>query len=160
MQNFKAIKLRKGMKKEEINSMIGDYILFNDEEFKSYDYNHNWICKGKRENGCGNIIANRKWNNIRIRGSILCDYCRKDIEIYCNDINKIYLKPSTNKHEVNKIIDKWLFLKDDIYINSMYKHNWKCKCGQVIPNRTWSSIKRGYIHCKKCSYKKRISIEK
>lgn len=69
------------------------------------------------------------------------------------NIENITLIKGTNKEDVNKLISKWLTLEDDIYMGNNYKHNWKCKCGNIIEGRMWDKIKsRNSILCKECLY--------
>ena len=136
MEELKFISLKKGMRKEHVNKLIGNWILLEDEKYEGNNHPHNWKCK------CGSSIPGRQWSNIRTRGSIKCDKCKHGIKDTYNNLKEIYLKPGMKKDEVNSIIERWILLEDEKYEGSRHKHNWKCKCGNSIKkSRTWSVIK-------------------
>lgn len=59
-----------------------------------------------------------------------------------------------SKDEINKLVDKCIELDDEVYIGVEFKHNWKCRCGNMIECRSWHNIKeRNSIQCKTCLYK-------
>lgn len=62
---MKRFSITKGMSKFKINSIVGEYILLEDEEFKGNAYKHNWKCK------CGKIFK-REWRVIRDNNSTNC----------------------------------------------------------------------------------------
>ena len=77
------------------------------------------------------------------------------------DIKDIKLTKGMNKSEVNNLVSQWLEFLDEKYLGSKYKHNWKCKCGDVF-QRDWGKIReRTSVKCEKCvyKYKRPISIE-
>ena len=78
------IKLRKGMTKDEVDNLIGEWISFEDDTYLGNNHKHKWRCK------CGNIIENKTWSNIRERRSIKCSRCKY------NEIEERY------KYEVEK----------------------------------------------------------
>lgn len=53
----------------------------------------------------------------------------------------IKLRKGMNKDKVNELINEWLTLEDNIYLGNSYKHNWRCKCGNVFIRR-WSDVKQ------------------
>ena len=55
-------------------------------------------------------------------------------------IGDIKLKKEMTKEEVNGLIGEWLTLEDEVYLAANYKHNWKCKCGNIFKRR-WDNIK-------------------
>ena len=74
MKKLAKIKLRKGMSKEEVNSLLKEYnIEFNDTNFENMKHPHNWTCK------CGNPIKNRRWDTVRGDNKkpprLKCDIC-------------------------------------------------------------------------------------
>lgn len=68
------------------------------------------------------------------------------------DIKDVKLRKGMNRDEVNELISKWLTLEDDIYLGNRYKHNWRCKCGNVFI-RQWVVItdKTTTQRCNSCS---------
>lgn len=72
--NIKDVKLRKGMKREEVNELVFTWIMLEDSIYMGNRYPHNWRCK------CGNIIENRMWSNIKRRTtSLSCLKCNKKL---------------------------------------------------------------------------------
>lgn len=62
------------------------------------------------------------------------------------------------KNEVNAILKNNLFLVDDIYNGSTYKHNWKCSCGREF-QRTWTSIKnKKQWKCRRCLFNVKYNV--
>ena len=67
------------------------------------------------------------------------------------DIKDAKIKKGMTRHEVNELISEWILLEDSIYQGNKYKHNWKCKCGNMIERRMWNTIKTKHsIRCKGC----------
>ncbi|MGO1042141.1 hypothetical protein ACTPEO_05340 [Clostridioides difficile] len=67
-KSISDVRIGKGMTKDEINKVIGKWLLLEDEIYLSWDFEHNWKCK------CGNIFQ-RKWNYIQFSSSINCKNC-------------------------------------------------------------------------------------
>ncbi|HSQ89721.1 hypothetical protein, partial [Romboutsia sp.] len=66
-----------------------------------------------------------------------------------------YVKPKSgmNKNEVNELTKDYIYLCDDVFIDIRHKHNWKCKCGNIIYSRKWVDIKfKQAIKCEECKY--------
>lgn len=82
--NIKDIKLRKGMTRDEVNGLIGEYGKLHDEIYLGNSYSHDWVC------GCGDIIKSKRWSTVREYGLIKCDKCKY------NEIEQRY------KYEVEK----------------------------------------------------------
>ena len=57
-------------------------------------------------------------------------------------IKDIELRKGMSKEEVNELISEWLLLEDDILGKTIDKHNWKCKCGNIIKGKSWHTIRR------------------
>lgn len=55
-------------------------------------------------------------------------------------LKSIKLKKGMTKDEVNKLISDCILLEDDVYLGALYKHHWKCLCGNVFL-RIFSDIK-------------------
>ena len=69
-------------------------------------------------------------------------------------IKDIKLKKGMSRDEVNDLIGEWLTLEDEIYLGNKYKHNWRCKCGNVF-KKTWQHIKYyNQINCGCIEYNK------
>ncbi|MGL4801909.1 MAG: hypothetical protein ACRC18_06560 [Cetobacterium sp.] len=82
-------------------------------------------------------------------------------------IKYVRLRKGMNINEVNELISNWLLLEDDIYLGNHYKHNWKCKCGNIIKDRTWDNMmhspgSRACVHCRriKTINRHRYEVEK
>lgn len=56
--SIKDIKLIKGMVKEEVNGLIGEWLTLEDEVYVNAKHKHNWKCK------CGNVFE-RTWNSLK-----------------------------------------------------------------------------------------------
>lgn len=65
---IKDIKLEKGMKRDDVNKLIGEWVELLDEEFLGGKYKHNWKCK------CGESFI-RVWDKIKYYESITCLSC-------------------------------------------------------------------------------------
>lgn len=52
-------------------------------------------------------------------------------------VKSIKLTKGMSRNEVNKLTFSWIKLADDVYMGSNYKHNWQCKCGNIIESRKW-----------------------
>lgn len=60
-------------------------------------------------------------------------------------------------NEVNELTKEYILLEDEVYLGNVYKHKWRCLCGNIIEGRMWSNIKRrNNTKCKKCVYNGRI----
>lgn len=71
------------------------------------------------------------------------------------NIKDITLKKGMLKDDVNELISEWLLLEDSVFMGSTYKHDWVCKCGEIIKNRQWQTIKRyDSINCGCAEYEK------
>lgn len=58
------------------------------------------------------------------------------------DIKDVKLRKGMNKEVVNTLISEWIeLIEDDVYLGDRYRHNWKCKCGNIITNRMFRSIR-------------------
>lgn len=69
-------------------------------------------------------------------------------------IKDIELRKGMSKEEVNELISEWLLLEDDILGKTIDKHNWKCKCGNIIKGKSWHTIKRSSnARCNLCERK-------
>ena len=76
-------------------------------------------------------------------------------------VKSIKLTKGMSRNEVNKLTFNWIKLADDVYMGSNYKHNWQCKCGNIIESRKWEKIKdRNSILCIECIYKNRKNKHK
>lgn len=69
------------------------------------------------------------------------------------DIKDIKLRKGMSREEVNELISEHGKLHDEIYLGNSYKHDWICKCGDIIRSKRWTTIKRNnLIKCDKCKY--------
>lgn len=73
--SIKNFTLKKWSTKEEVNSIIGEYITLEDDVYLGNNIRHRWKCKR-----CGNIFE-KKWMHIRACGIYYCKDCKQeDIE--------------------------------------------------------------------------------
>lgn len=63
-----SINIVKGMTKEEVNNLVGKWIMLEDDVYLGSKYKHTWRCE------CGNVFQ-RNWSHIKHRKSILCEKC-------------------------------------------------------------------------------------
>lgn len=70
------------------------------------------------------------------------------------NIKDIKLKKGMSRDKVNELIGEWLTLEDDVYLGANYKHNWKCKCGNIFERRCADIKKRNNIDCGCIEYNK------
>lgn len=80
------------------------------------------------------------------------------------NIKDVKLIKGMSKKEVNNLISEALTLEDDVYLGNRYKHNWKCKCGNVF-SRKWGNIRHNKSDCGCVKYNKeeqryRYEVEK
>ena len=70
------------------------------------------------------------------------------------EIKDIKLRKWMSREEVNGLIGEWLILEDEMYLGNRYKHNWRCKCGNIFI-RQWGNIKfNARIDCGCIEYNK------
>ncbi|HBG3789744.1 TPA: hypothetical protein KQC30_002280 [Clostridioides difficile] len=146
----KDVKLKKGMCRDEVNKLLKENdvdLELVDEIYGGVDYKYNWRCE------CGEVFI-RTWYKIKSRKSIRCLKCVKNIKDEYKNISEVRISKGMSKDRVNKFIDKWLLLADDIYLGNKYKHNWRCKeCGKTFEAK-WSDIQGKWknLKCKSCKY--------
>lgn len=74
------------------------------------------------------------------------------------NLKDIKIRKFMSRSDVNILISNYIELIDDIYQGNDYPHNWKCKCGEIIPSRRWGNIRsRNSIECEKCVKQKTIN---
>lgn len=134
---LKYIKLKKGMTRDEVNDLIGEWILFEDEQYINNKHKHNWKCN------CGEVYM-RRWTDVRNGNN--CKH-RKVEERYKYEVEKDgdyeYIK-SFKKGEIlpnGKIINK------NPYIQVKHKY-----CGSIYEVQAGSFINIG-TRCTKCCIK-------
>ncbi len=143
----KDVKLKKGMCRDEVNRLLKEHdvdLELVDEIYGGALEVSNWKCK------CDNVFK-RAWSKIKARESIRCLKCINGIKDEYENISEVRISKGMSKDRVNKFIDKWLLLADDIYLGNKYQHNWRCKeCGKVFEAK-WSDIQRWkYLECQNC----------
>lgn len=87
--NIKDVRLKKGMSREEVNELIGNWLTLEDNIYFGSKYRHNWKCK------CGNVFG-RNFNDIKGTQCVICNDC-KDSDLYkvkieSSDIAYTYIK--------------------------------------------------------------------
>lgn len=60
-----SVKLVKGMCKDDVNKLVGEWVVFEDDEYINNSYAHQWKCK------CGKVFK-RTWGHMKGRSSIDC----------------------------------------------------------------------------------------
>ena len=63
--DIKDVRLRKGMSRDEVNELIGQWLTFEDDVYLRNNYKHHWRCK------CGNLFE-RRYADIKRRSNIDC----------------------------------------------------------------------------------------
>lgn len=136
-----------GSTNEVVNELLGGVIEFLDDIYINTKHNHKWKCN------CGNIIEKRTMRSVK-KGYVICESCKYNIKSKYSNIDEITLFKGSTKEEVNRTIGQWVKLKDELYLGHRYKHNWICKCGNTIENRTWGNMKRDtrLATCNSCRY--------
>lgn len=137
--SIKDIKLRKGMVKDEVNELIGEWLTFEDGVYLGTRHKHNWRCK------CGNVFS-RLWDDIRRNNRINCG---------CIEYNKAeqrykYEVEKTGEYEYIRSYRKCDTLPNGKIIGDMYYLQVKHKyCGSVYEVKV-----NGFINernrCSKC----------
>ena len=148
------VTLHKHTRKEYINEILKNKnvnLLFEDEIYMGNNHNHNWKCR------CGNIFK-RRWMYIRANGNICCKDCSRNIKDEYQNLSDVYIDKTMSKNHINSLISKWILLEDEVYLGANYKHNWKCKCGNIIENKPWDKIKQ-YSSNLKCEECQKIKIK-
>ena len=115
--NIKDVRLRKGMSRDEVNELIGEWLTLEDDVYLGSNYKHNWRCM------CGDIFT-RVWNNINSNNRIDCG---------CIEYNK---QEQRYKYEVEKD-------GEYEYIKSFRKGD-KLPNGRIVKDHTYIQIKHGY----------------
>ncbi len=60
--SIKDIKLRKGMSRDEVNNLIGEWLTLEDDIYLGARHKHKWRCE------CDNVFE-RRWDGIGRRNS-------------------------------------------------------------------------------------------
>lgn len=138
--------LKKGMSKEDVNTLVGEYIYFEDDIFLGSEYKHSWRCK------CGNLFK-RQWGNARYNSNFDCGCIRRNQEElkYKEEIE------STDEYEYIRSFRKGDILPNGKTIRSrnqyvQIKHKY---CNRIYEVQIASFARRG-DRCTKCcgSYEK------
>lgn len=59
--------------------------------------------------------------------------------------------PRYNKEKINEMLkEKNICLIDEKYLGYRYKHNWRCKCGEIFTRDFTTINNKGYCYCNKC----------
>lgn len=82
--SIKDIKLKKGMTKDEVNNLIGEWLILEDDVYLGNSYKHSWTCK------CGELIKGRRWTTIA--GNETSSKCKNVIRRSLRKFIKIILK--------------------------------------------------------------------
>lgn len=77
-------------------------------------------------------------------------------------LDELIINKGQNKYELNKVFEKSnvnIKLYDEIYLGNTYKHNWKCKCGDIMIGKRYSTIRTSFVNngeyiCDKCKREK------
>ena len=115
--NIGEIKLTKGMTKEEVNELIGEWLTLEDDVYLGNSYKHSWTCK------CGNVFI-RRWGSISSQNRINCG---------CIEYNK---QEQRYKYEVEKD-------GEYEYIRSFRKGD-KLPNGELVRKHPYIQVKHKY----------------
>lgn len=157
--SIKNIKLIKGMRKEDVNKLIIEYLEFLDDEYLGSGYKHNWKCK------CGNTFI-RRWNDLRRHENVKCidciyikecKVCGK--EVYCKGLclkhyyqfknhGKFLDNSPITTHDTNEII-KYEDYAEMIILNRRYEEKARVKIDlddvETVQNLKWTIDGNGYV---------------
>ncbi|MCI9976452.1 zinc-ribbon domain-containing protein [Clostridioides difficile] len=140
-KEIRNVRLKKHMKKQEVNKLIGRYLKLMEDIYLGNDYYHNWKCQ------CGNILNKKKWNHIRYYSYIGCEKCKykKIKERHKREIER------NGKYEyINSYFKGDTLPNGDIVKNTQTKVLIKHKfCGSIYIIRYSNFINEGHecIHC-------------
>lgn len=139
--SIKDIKLKKGMTKDEVNNLIGEWLILEDDVYLGNSYKHSWTCK------CGELIKGRRWTTIAgNETSSKCKKCNKKVveEIHKNNIEKYndfeYLKTLYT----NDILPNGKVINRETYVQVKHKY-----CGEIYFVRSRNFSNKIYT-CSKC----------
>lgn len=137
---FKDIKLKKGMTKEEVNELIKDYVLFEDEIYLGASYKHSWKCLK-----CGEVFK-RSFASIRTNLLFDCGCVRynKIEETYKYKVEKTGEYEYIRSFRKGDTLPNGKVAKSSQYIQIKHKY-----CCSVYFITLHSLINRG-IRCGKC----------
>ena len=138
------IKLKKGMTKEEVNELISEWITLEDEKYISPKFEHNWKCK------CGNIIKNRRWENIYYNTSTYtCDSCKhnKVEQRYRYEVEKDGDYEYIRSYRKGETLPDGRMVKSAAYIQIRHKY-----CGNIYETASTTFINKKK-RCGKCCQK-------
>lgn len=115
--SIKDIKLKKGMSREEVNELIGEWLTLEDEMYSGVKPKHTWRCK------CGNVFE-RTWDSVKHQNATDCGCVRH------NEQEERY------KHEVEKT-------GEYEYIRS-YRRGDRLPNGKIVGDVTYIQVKHKY----------------
>lgn len=137
--SIKDVKLRKGMVKDEVNNLIGEYGKLHDEIYLGNSYSHDWVCS------CGDIIKSKRWSTVREYGLIKCDKCKynETEQRYKYEVEKTGEYEYIRSYRKGDKLPNGRIVSDKVYIQVKHKY-----CGSIYTIRTDSFINR----CDECSH--------
>lgn len=137
--NIKDVKLRKGMVKDEVNELIGEWLTLEDDVYLVGDSDHNWKCK------CGNVF-NRRWFSIKHNNQINCgcvEYNQQE-ERYKYEVEKTGEYEYIRSYRRGDVLPNGKVVGDSPYIQIKHKY-----CGSIYEITSNSFINQ-YRRCVKC----------
>lgn len=141
---IKDILITKGMTRDEVNELVGNYLKFIDNKIENTHYAHKWKCK------CGNTFK-RPWSRIKYNKNCICEECRKQSQInaYIEEVEKDGDYEYIRYYKNGDILPSGKIVKGSPYIQVKHKY-----CGSIYEIKTRSFI-NNKGKCNKCcgSYK-------
>lgn len=137
--SIKDIKLRKGMSREEVNALIGEWLTLEDDVYLFGDRDHNWKCK------CGNIFK-RRWFSIKHNNQINCGCAeyKEQEERYKYEVEKNGEYEYIRSFRKGDVLPNGKIVGDSPYIQVKHKY-----CGSVYEVTSNNFINQNR-RCTKC----------
>ncbi|HBE9985023.1 hypothetical protein C4207_01270 [Clostridioides difficile] len=138
----KDVKLKKGMRRDEVNRLLKENdvdLELVDEIYGGNNFNHKWKCE------CGNIIEKRTWTTVKDKGALRCNKCKYSI---IKEKHKIEVEKDSDYEYIDS------YFKGDILENGKksrtvcikIKHKY-CKSIYVVSANAFINMKQ---RCPKC----------
>ena len=137
--NIKDVNFKKGMVKDEVNELIGEWLILEDDVYLGAHHKHNWKCK------CGNVF-DRRWNNIKRNNNSDCgcvEYNQQE-ERYKYEVEKTGEYEYIRSYRRGDVLPNGKVVGDSPYIQIKHKY-----CGSIYEVVASEFIKVGQ-RCGKC----------
>lgn len=136
--SIKDIKLRKGIVKEKVNNLIGEWLTLEDDIYLGANYKHMWKCM------CGNLFE-RTWRSIKQNEYIDCGCIKynEEEQRYKYEVEKTGEYEYIRSYRKGDTLPNGEIIGYKPYIQIKHKY-----CGSIYTIRTDGFINR----CDECSH--------